>query len=257
MLSWKRPARKTADAGLLLNIWGLAQHLLPGYPAFFFDTDMSIDPLRFAFAAVPMAAYFLVIGLINLRRRPFMTTGSCDLAALGAALSGIVFVGPIELFRPSTAAAEMGNYAWLLMLAFYWLTVWLVVLLARPRIVIYNMSSDELHSALAETAAELDANARWAGDSLVLPGLGVQLHIESLEIMRNVSLVSSGPRQSLEGWRQLATLLSQKLASIRVQANPRAVSFFLAAFMLFTMLLMHLARNPSRLAEAILEVFQY
>lgn len=218
---------------------------------------MLIDPFRIAIAIVPLAAYLFVIGLINLRRRPFMTTGICDLAALGVALSGLMFVGPIELFRPTAAAAEMGNYAWLLLLVFYWLGVWLVVLLARPRLVIYNASAEDLHSALAEAAAELDKNARWAGDSLVLPGLGVQLHIDSFPIMRNVSLASSGPRQSLEGWRLLASALSQKLVPIRVQPNPRSVSFFLTASILTAFMLMQLSKNPAELAQAMLEVFQY
>src|SRR5690349_20902435 len=102
------------------------------------------DPLRLAIALVPLAAYFLLLALVNARRRPFVTTGGCDLAVLGAALSGMVLVGPIELFRPEAAAAEFGGYVWVFLIVFYWLCVWLAVLVARPRLVVYNITAEEL-----------------------------------------------------------------------------------------------------------------
>ena len=216
-----------------------------------------MDPLRLTIAAIPLAAYMLLLGLLNLRRQPLMTTGNSDLATLGLALSGVMLVGPLELFRPEAAVAEMGNYVWLLLLSFYWLWVWLFGLLSRPRLVIYNVSAEELHPVLAEVAAELDSNARWAGDSLTLPGLGIQLHLDGFSIMRNVSLASSGGRQSLDGWRCLATLMAKKLSAIRVQSNPRAVSFFLAAAVLIALSFTQLLSRPLELAEALHEVWKY
>ena len=56
------------------------------------------DPLRLAIALVPLVAYGLVLGILNARRRPFLTTGGADLATLGVALTGLVLVGPIEFF---------------------------------------------------------------------------------------------------------------------------------------------------------------
>ena len=82
-----------------------------------------------------------------------------------------------------------------------------MVLLARPRLVIYNMSAEELHPVLAEVASRLDPAARWAGSQLSLPRLGVQLHLDSFDLMRNVSLASSGGRQNIDGWRRLARSL--------------------------------------------------
>ena len=57
---------------------------------------MTVDPFRLAIALLPLAAYVLLLGLLNLRRRPFLTSGGCDVAALGVALSGLMFVGPLE-----------------------------------------------------------------------------------------------------------------------------------------------------------------
>ena len=215
------------------------------------------DPLRLTIALVPLASYGLLIGLLNARRRPFLTSGGADLAALGAALSGLILVGPIELFRPEAASAEFGSYVWLFLLVFYWLCVWLVVLLAKPRLVVYNVSVDELRPVLAETARTIDPQARWAGDSLALPTLGIQLHLESFDLMRNVALISSGGCQNLASWRRLAAELYQRLKPLRVGPNPRALGILLAALLLLTASTVHMLANPQHVAQAVQEIFTY
>lgn len=215
------------------------------------------DPLRLTIALVPLASYCLLIGLLNARRRPFVTTGGADLAALGAALSGVMLVGPIALFRPEEASAEYGRYVWIIMLAFYWLCVLLTVLLAKPRLVVYNISIEELRPVLAETARTMDPQARWAGDSLAMPTLGVQLHLESFDLMRNVSLVSGGDSQSLSGWRQLGGELYLRLKPLRVAPNPRALGILLAAFGFMAASMAHMLANPQQVAQAMQEIFTY
>ncbi len=215
------------------------------------------DPLRLAIALVPLAAYCLVLGILNARRRPFLTSGGADLAALGAALTGLVLIGPIELFRPEKASAEFGSYVWLFLVVFYWLCLWLTALVARPRLVVYNISGDELRPILAETARIIDAQARWAGDSLSLPNLGVQLHVESFEIMRHVSLVASGEKQDLAGWQKLAGELFQRLEPLRVAPNPRALGIVLLAIALMSASIAHMLAHPQLVAQAVEEIFSY
>jgi hypothetical protein len=218
---------------------------------------MSIDPFRFAIACVPLAAYLLLLGMINLRRRPFLTSGGADLAALGIALTGMAFVGPLELFRPEALTREVGNYVWLFLLVFYWLWLVLAVLLARPRLVVYNISMEQLHAVLAEAAAQIDPDARWAGNHLTLPGLGVQLHLDSQDFMRTVSLVSSGGRQNIDGWRRLARELVRSLRPFGVKPNPRAIGFLLGAVALIAASVIQMLNRPVELARAVSEVFAY
>ena len=218
---------------------------------------MTIDPFRLAVALVPLAAYVLLLALVNARRRPFLTSGGSDLTALGLALSGLMFVGPLELFRPEAATREFGNYIWLFLILFYWLWLLLVVLLARPRLVVYNISIDELHPLLAEAASRLDADARWAGHQLTLPALGVHLHLDSLDIMRNVSLVSSGSRQNIDGWRRLARELARSLAPMRVKRNPRAVGLLVVSLALLVLSVTQMLAHPDATLQAMNEVFAY
>ncbi len=218
---------------------------------------MTVDPLRLTIALVPVAAYVLLLGLLNLRRKPFLTSGGCDMAALGVALSGLMLNGPLELFRPEAATRSFGNYIWLFLVLFYWLCLVLLVLLSRPRLVIYNISAEELHPVLAEAAGRLDPAARWAGNNLSLPSLGVQLHLDSLDSMRNVSLVASGGRQNLDGWRRLARELGHSLATLRVKPNPRAVGLLVGSLALLAICITHLLMHPAAFAQAMNEVFAY
>jgi hypothetical protein len=218
---------------------------------------MTVDPLRLAIALVPVAAYVLLLALVNAGRRPFLTSGGCDLTALGIALSGLMLVGPMELLRPQGATREFGNYIWLVLLMFYWLWLLLFVLLSRPRLVIYNMSAEELHAVLAEAASRIDSSARWAGNQLTLPTLGVQLHLDSLDIMRNVSLVSSGGRQNIDGWRRLARELRQSVANVHVKPNPRAIGLGSVSLVLLTLSVVSMLNNPDAVLQAMNEVFAY
>ncbi|HEY3393307.1 MAG TPA: hypothetical protein VGK58_11415 [Lacipirellulaceae bacterium] len=218
---------------------------------------MSVDPLRLAIALVPVAAYALVLALVNARRRPFLTSGGSDLAALGVAISGLMFVGPLELFRPEAATREFGNYIWLFLLSLYWLGLVLVLLLARPRLVIYNTSSEELRPVLAETAGRLDPEARWAGNHLTLPTLDVHLHLDSLDIMRNVSLVSSGSQQNIDGWRRLARELRRALATVRTRRSPRVIALLAVSLALLAVSVTQMLNRPEATLQAMNEVFAY
>lgn len=218
---------------------------------------MTVDPFRLAIALVPVAAYTLLLGIVNARRRPFMTSGGADLGALGFAISGLVLVGPLELFRPVAFTREMGNYVWVVLLLLYWMLLLLVVLFSRPRLVVYNTSMEEMHPVLAETAARLDPDSRWAGNHLILPGLGVQLHFDSLDWMRNVSLVSSGSRQNIDGWLRLSRELRKALAPMRVKSNPRAIGLVLVSFALLAFSVTYMLMRPTELMQAMNQVFAY
>ena len=122
---------------------------------------------------------------------------------------------------------------------------------------IYNISTEELRPVLAEAARSLDPQARWAGDSLSLPTVGVHLHLETFEVMRNVSLVASGAKQNLATWRQLGTLLSEKLESLPVDSNPRWLGIVLFAIVLLATSYIHMLNHPQQIAQAMQEIFSY
>ncbi|NUQ62608.1 MAG: hypothetical protein HUU20_08975 [Pirellulales bacterium] len=216
-----------------------------------------MDPLRLALALGPVAIYLLLLGAINLSRRPLLVSGARDILALGLAVGGLVVIGPVELFFPVMAALLFGPYVWALLLALYVLSLVLLVLSMRPRLVIYNLAPEELRSILAEHAVELDREARWAGDSLVLPTLGVQLHLESLAAMRNVSLVSSGTKQNYLGWRRLESELAAALRELEVPRNRHAISLVVAGVLLVMFIVQSVASDPQAVAQALFDMLRF
>jgi hypothetical protein len=170
-----------------------------------------MDPLRVFIAACPLAVYLLMLGVIHLRRYPFVTTGARDSATIAIAIVGLVIVGPMELFFPEGAAVRFGALVWPLLLAFYGLCVSLVVLLQRPRIVIYNITAEQLRPILASSVAQMDNKARWTEDSLMIPSLQVHCNMEGNAWLRTVQLVAIGTRQNYDGWRRLERILRAAL----------------------------------------------
>jgi len=208
-----------------------------------------MDPLHLCIAMGPVIAYLMLLGLINARRRPFLTTGARDLSALGIGVSGLVIAGPMELFMPELALNQFGAYVWLMMLALYGLCWTLLVLLVRPRLVIYNMTIKQLRPILSSVASKLDPELRWAGDSLCLPTLHVQLHLETFTTLRCTQLVSSGPEQSCAGWRKLEIKLAEALKTTESTINPYAMSLIVLAVFMAVAVTFKMATN--------LELVQY
>jgi hypothetical protein len=172
-----------------------------------------MDPVHLVLAFVPLGLYLIGLGVVHWRRRPVVLTGSMDISLLAIAVAGMVVVGPMEFLLP-TALPLPGRYVWLMLLLCYGLLVTLWNLLARPRLIVLNIAADRLRTILADVAARLDSHPQWAGNSLALEELGVQLHLEDYPPMRTVSLVATGARQSETGWAQLRTELRAGLREI-------------------------------------------
>ena len=167
-----------------------------------------------------------------------------------------MIVGPIELFFPFQAAAQFGPHVWLMLLALYALCVVLVLLLLRPRLVIYNISIDRLRAILAESVDRLDPDARWAGDSLVLPGLGVQLYVDNFAAFRSISLVSAGGQQSHQGWRRLEAALAPAIAREEIGRNPGGLALIGTGLLMIGAIGVSIAQNPKAVAQSLLDIAQ-
>jgi len=190
------------------------------------------DPLRLCVALVPLAIYALVLGTLNLLRRPYVITAARDTTALGMAVAGLMLVGPIELLAPETAFRNFGPFVWLMLSTLYFLLVTLVVLLQRPGLVIYNLSFDEFRTTFAKVIERLEPDPRWAGNTLAMPSLGIELHVESFSPMANIRLSSVGDHQSLSGWHRLERAMLESVDSIEVRPSPRGVLFLTLALLL-------------------------
>ena len=192
----------------------------------------------------PLTVYLMLMGLINASRQPFVTSGARDVFSLALGISGLIMIGPLRLFVPEQALTAFGAWAWALLGAFYILSVLLVGMTSRPRLVVYNISSTQLKTTLGKLVAELDSSAKWAGDSVELPQMGIQLSIESKNSMRSCQIVAVGYHQNLGNWSKLRVELAAQLKKVKVSANPYALSMIGFALVLGTLIAFQIIQNP-------------
>ncbi len=216
-----------------------------------------IHPIHFFVAVGPLAVYLLVLGMINLSSRPFVTTGARDAAALGVGIGGFVIIGPVYLLIPTSTMFFFGTFVWLMLLALYTLLMALFVLLLRPRLVIYNLPADRVRPMLANLVDQLDDQARWAGGCLVLPKLGVQLHVESAPAMRTVQLIAVGGEQSYEGWQRLHRALVEALRETQGVRNPIGFSLLFCGVVAVGLVTFWFAQDPETVAQTVQEMLGF
>lgn len=173
-------------------------------------------------ALVPPGLYLLAIAFRHVRRRPTAAGGAWELGLLAATLAPLVLVGPLELLQP---AGLRGPWRSVLPLVFVALAAGMAVLASRPRLVVSNITLEQLRPVVAQVARGLDPTARWAGETVALPGRDVQVHLDGRGAMRSVSLVAVGTRTSPEGWAEFSRRMRAAIRRVRVRPSPWAAVF--------------------------------
>jgi hypothetical protein len=196
---------------------------------------MSLDPLHLAVALVPLAAYFLMLGQVHLRRRPLVTTGWRDTLVLGLGISGLMMIGPMELFFPEAAVDLFGPYVWLLIGILFALLVMLVALVQRPRLIIMGVTAHQIQPALERAVGNLEPAAQWTGSVCYLPNVGIQFEVVESPGMRVVQMIATGGEQQLDGWRRLLVALRRQSEELHVGPTAAGASWLILAAMLLAL----------------------
>jgi hypothetical protein len=212
---------------------------------------MSMDTFSACVALGPLAIYLVTLGVMNLYARPLVVSGTRETIALGLALAGLVVVGPMQLFLPEAAAAQFGTLVWALLIGFYVLCLTLCVMVMRPRLVIYNVTPDQLRPVLAEVAQRLDHDAVWAGRALSMPQLRVHLVIDSFAPMQNVTLVATSHGQSVTNWRRLEASLREALREMPVATRTHGAWLAMCGLLILAVLAFRVADDPQTIARGL------
>jgi hypothetical protein len=131
-----------------------------------------------------------------------------------------------------------------------------VILAMRPRLVVYNATLDALRPVLSSVVGRLDPAARWAGRSVVLPSVGIELHLETSDYMHNVLVIATGSEQNLAAWRELEDALRQELDKVAVVRGARGVCFLAFAAALLISALSHMVLDPQAVAMGVSELLR-
>ncbi|REK08271.1 MAG: hypothetical protein DWQ37_20735 [Planctomycetota bacterium] len=210
-----------------------------------------MDTFSACLAFGPLAIYLSLLGIVNLSHRPLLISGTRESLSLGLALMGLAIVGPMQLFMPQEAAARFGQYVWLLLFGFYVLCLTLIIMLSRPRLIVYNISPDELKVALDAAARRIDADAVWVGRTLSLPLARVHLHVENFPPLGNVALLATTDDQSVAGWKRLEASLRESLAETSVTVQPHGFWMLLCGMLMLAALAFWVVDDPQTIAQGL------
>ena len=179
----------------------------------------AFEPFTILLALLPLIGYLAIFSLIRLSGRALVTTGGRDIAALGIAISGMLAIGPAELFFPSAAATLFGPLVWIALGSFYALTVSLIALTSQPKLVIYGRTPEELFDPLLAAARQIDPEAVGDDSSLQvsLPNVGMRLRVDGQRGIDYSQVLSFEPNMSLRFWNKL---LSGLRSEVRKQVSP-------------------------------------
>jgi hypothetical protein len=148
---------------------------------------------------------------------------------VGFALTGFVWIGPIELFFPTGAYAALGQWAWMLLVALYGLIVLLIALQRSPAWTLVGLDRDELQSVIAKSLEHDGVEHSWLGNLLEIPQWGIKAIVEPSRGFGNTShLTPCGRQPSILGWYQLEKRFVSSTA-LREAMVPRSTGILLRA----------------------------
>ncbi len=202
--------------------------------------------VHFAIAVIPVAIYFVLIGALRLRQRPLVTTGWRDTLTLGIAASGMVAVGPMQLFFPAQAAARWQAWVWLALFALYALALMMLLLSCKPRLIAYGMDQVQFASALLDAARQTDAQAEWLGEVLTLPTSMMQLALEPSGTARVHQVVHVGQLRNLNDWLKLERAFVRQGATVKCPRSNAGWPFVLAGILGLTLAIIPLVNDPNQ-----------
>ena len=193
-----------------------------------------------ALVAMPVAAYFLVLGVVNSRPRAQLLTARQDFALLMGALAPLLLTPVWALL-----GANPGNWVVLAMMvagvAF--------VLAPRPGSwVIYNIS-DRRARLLVEAAMEQIGLASSNSEGCLELGQGRSVRISEFALLRNVSIRTRGLDERQQQAVQQA--LSRQLEAVEAPPHPMAAAMLLVAAFMMAAPLALVAREAPQIVRLI------
>ena len=171
-------------------------------------------------ALIPFSFYLFFLGIINLSRKTRMLTGRQDLVAVSLGVSGLLIVGPLQILLPQAGIIRFGIHVWYPLVVLYIFGVLWLLILSRPRIVLYNVDQADFARILSHLLEREGWTVLRNENVVQIHELGIQFEILPVVSMKNITLRSTESEQSNAGWRALHQSLERELTSHHPFRNP-------------------------------------
>lgn len=214
-----------------------------------------LDPIRVAFALLPLGVYLSVLGMLRWRKHPTVLSRSFDLLLLGMGIAGMVAVGPIELFFPRAAYSLVGNWVWFVLISLYFLVLLLIVFHIPPGIVVYGMRKERLRNTIEKWLAERGVGHTTQDDAIFIESLGIHALLVDAWNQNVASFQAIGPRQNLLEWIRLEQELSRTVREETLNSTSKGVPYILLSAALILIAFWFLASDTQALRDAMTALF--
>ena len=202
------------------------------------------EPIDIATVVVPVAVYFLVLGLLNSRRRPQLLTGRMDFAVLVTALSPLVALPVLN---------SLGASVWTVPMVVAAPALLILLLAPGGRMwVVYNASRAQAASAVERALDRVGLAHREAPEGFYLPDSDATVRLGTFSLLRNVTIRLKGGGRELS--RAFSDALGEELSGIRAEPSPAGVSLLLAATGMLLVPLTLLARDVPEIVRLLTDL---
>lgn len=216
---------------------------------------MPIDPAVNALLAflniVPLALYFLTLGLVNCHARPLRVSSRSDFIALTTVIIPLLF-WPV----PSLVV----NRLWWLIGLEAVAAVWFFAKLmprAEAGWVVYNISEGRWRSAWDSAAASAGLNGGWHGRTWRDEHGGLQIAYTGIPLLRNISVEATFQNDAAASRLTNATdRLDRHLARIEQLPSTTGACLWVLGIALMLMPLWILGRHAHDVASALARLLQ-
>ncbi len=209
-----------------------------------FGTEHLIVSIRIATVVVPVAVYFLILGLLNSRRRPQLLTGRMDFSLLIVALSPILLLPAFGLLGVSILTVGLAVIA-----------VAAIAVLLGPPIgswVVYNTSSRQVRRLLGAALDDCRIQAIETEGGFNLIEADARIEIGGFGLLRNVTIRLRGGDRDLA--RAIEGHLAVRISSVSAETSPMAVALLLVATCMLVAPLTLMAGQAGQIARIITDL---
>ena len=177
-----------------------------------------------------------------------VTSGHRDIVALAIGVSGLLFVGPLELFFPQAAYGALGGtVVWTMLIAFFTLTLLLITMIVRPRVVVYGSTIDQLRDPLLRAAKSLDPDARIDGDQVWLPKFDTGLRLDVMSPTDTPQILPTAVIVSPRFWQQIRKAIRTEVSTLENTAADKGILLLLIGLLMIAIVGLQMYLQPGEI----------
>ena len=203
--------------------------------------------LRVASVIAPVAMYFLILGLLNSRRRPQILSGRLDFTLLIGALCPLLIVPALHAVGVSAISVGLAIAAVVCAIS--------VLAPSSGSWVIYNVSPPQAKRGIRLALRGMGQKWRMDGDAFVLDSRQGRIHVSSFPMLRNVTIRFSGCREQEQKLSdRLGRELSSVLSGMSAETEPAAAALLLVATVMMLVPLAFMANHAGEIVRILTDL---